>query len=193
MNARTFPLTAKQRGRIAPTKLAHVVYITHDLQRLLAWHRQVFEAEVVHAGPGIVFMTYDDEHHRTAIVEAPVGAKPPGTTGVHHIAYTFESLRALMATYKRLKSLDILPSWSINHGPTTSLYYKDPDGNQVEFRVENFPSVAASAQYFLSQDFADNPIGVEYDPEELLAKLDAGVPEAELLERPPGPVSPIRG
>lgn len=192
MNARTFPLTARERGRVAPTKLAHVVYLTADLKRLLDWHRTVFEAEVVHAGPNIVFLTYDDEHHRTAIIEAPVGAKAPGTTGVHHIAYTFADLRALMSTYKRLKALDIMPSWAINHGPTTSLYYRDPDGNQVEFQVENFPSVAETAQYFLSQDFTDNPIGVEYDPEELLKKLDAGVPDAELKKRPPGPISPIR-
>jgi catechol 2,3-dioxygenase-like lactoylglutathione lyase family enzyme len=193
MNARTFPLTARERGRIAPTKLAHVVYLTHDLKQMLAWHQQVFEAEVVHAGPNIVFMTYDDEHHRTAIIEAPVAAKPPGTTGVHHIAYTFEDLRTLMATYKRLKALDIVPSWAINHGPTTSLYYKDPDGNQVEFQVENFPSVAETAQYFLSQDFTDNPIGVEYDPDDLLAKVEAGVSDVDLKKRPPGPISPIRG
>jgi hypothetical protein len=32
----------------------------------------------------------------------------------------------------------IRPFYSINHGPTTSLYYTDPDGNRVELLVDNF-------------------------------------------------------
>jgi hypothetical protein len=41
---------------------------------------------------------------------------------------------------------------------------------------------------------ATNPIGVEFDPDDWLARLRAGVPERELLDRKADlPVSPIRG
>jgi hypothetical protein len=38
----------------------------------------------------------------------------------------------------RKKDMRIRPFYSINHGPTTSLYYTDPDGNRVELLVDNF-------------------------------------------------------
>jgi len=42
--------------------------------------------------------------------------------------------------------------------------------------------------------FAANPIGVEYDPEEILAKIRSGTPGSAFLRRQSDlPVSPIRG
>jgi hypothetical protein len=42
--------------------------------------------------------------------------------------------------------------------------------------------------------FAANPIGVEYDPEDWLARLRAGTPASDfLLRRTHEPISPIRG
>jgi len=108
------------------------------------------------------------------------------------VAYTFASLSDLLATYERLKASAIMPSWAINHGPTTSFYYRDPDGNQMEFQIENFGSVEESAAYFFTKDFAENPIGVEFDPEDLLKRFRAGEREDVLKRRPAGPISPIR-
>jgi len=28
----------------------------------------------------------------------------------------------------------------VNHRPTTSMYYRDPDGNRVELQIDNFPT-----------------------------------------------------
>lgn len=188
-----FPLTAEQRGRLAPRKFAHVVYLTSAFEALVGWYERVFEAQAVFKDPNICFLTYDDEHHRIAIIRAPgLAPRAPDTVGVHHVAYTFASLADLFATYERLKASGILPSWAINHGPTISLYYRDPDGNQMEFQVETFDSVAESAGYLFTEDFAQNPIGVEFDPEALIQRLRAGEPEAELKRRPEGPVSPLR-
>jgi hypothetical protein len=39
--------------------------------------------------------------------------------------------------------------------------------------------------------FADNPVGVMYDPDELLARFEAGEDEAALLAMPRGAPSPI--
>ncbi len=77
--------------------------------------------------------------------------------------------------------------WSINHGPTTSLYYEDPEGIRLEFQVENFPTAQETADYFNSREFADNPpIGVNTDPDYLLERLRSGTGECELLRRGAG-------
>ncbi len=131
-----FPRTAAARGKVAPTKFAHVVYLTSSYEAMLDWYQRVFEAEPVFRSPDISFLTYDDEHHRIALIRAPgLAAQTPGVAGVHHVAYTFANLEALLATYERLKAHGILPFWPINHGPTISLYYRDPDGNRMEFQV----------------------------------------------------------
>ena len=63
------------------------------------------------------------------------------------------------------------------------MYYRDPDGNQVELQVDNFPTAAELDAWFRSGAFAKNPIGVSFDPDELARKVHAGVPNAELIRR----------
>jgi catechol-2,3-dioxygenase len=176
---------ANTDGIIRPAKLAHIVLRTSRYEVLKAWYIQVFGATVVFENGQLAFLTYDDEHHRFAIIGIPnLADQVEGVVGVHHVAFTYSTLTDLMDTYERLRDAGIKPVYPINHGPTTSLYYADPDGNQLELQVENYDSVEESAQFFFSDAFAENPIGVEFNPEELLQKIRAGVPEAELKKRP---------
>src|SRR3546814_5760383 len=73
-----------------------------------------------------------------------------------------------MATYERLRDKGIRPVFPINHGPTTSMYYADPDGNQIELQVDNYDKIEDATAFFYSEAFAENPVGVEFDPDELL-------------------------
>jgi hypothetical protein len=63
------------------------------------------------------------------------------------------------------------------------MYYRDPDGNRVELQVDNFATAAEGEAWMKSAAFADNPIGVEFEPDDLHARFRAGVPVAELLAR----------
>jgi catechol-2,3-dioxygenase len=166
---------------------------------MLQWYETVFGARIQHKGPGLAFMTYDDEHHRFAFADMtlfqPGGTETQrqGAIGVDHVAYTYASLRDLLENYARLKEQGILPYWRIHHGITASLYYADPDGNQMEFQVDSFSS-SEEANAFMHAHFDANPLGVEFDPEDWLATLRAGTPESEfLLRRVHEPVSPLRG
>jgi hypothetical protein len=67
------------------------------------------------------------------------------------------------------------------------MYYRDPDGLRVELQVDNFATMAEANAYFTSRDFAENPIGVIFDPEALIRDYEAGVPFEELVRRPPLP------
>jgi len=176
------------RGRVAPMKLAHVVRRTSRFEEMLAWYQTFLGAEVVHSDGMLAFLTYDDEHHRIAIAGIPgLPDAPPLAAGTDHVAFTHADLGDLLYTYARLKAEGITPYWCINHGPTTSMYYKDPDGNKVELQVDNFATADECNAWMRSGAFAANPIGVVFEPEELLARYRAGEPLAVLVTRPPLP------
>src|SRR3954454_2017612 len=127
---------------VKPVKFAHVVYQTRRFDEMIAWYRDVFEAEVVYENPALAFLTYDDEHHRFAFANLDV-LKPGGKSrdergeiGVNHVAYTYANVGDLMDTYVRLKRAGITPYWPVHHGTTLSVYYADPDGNRMEFQVD---------------------------------------------------------
>ena len=170
---------------VSPSKLAHIVLRTNQYATMLDWYKTVLNAKPAFENESLAFLSYDDEHHRVAILNIPTLAEQPaGITGVHHVAFTYESLRVLLENFERLAALGISPVFTINHGPTTSLYYADPDQNQLEFLVENFASVEEAAKFFFCEAFAENPIGVEIDPADLLKRLRAGEPEDALKTRP---------
>lgn len=178
-------VTIDTSGVISPAKLAHFVLRTSRYQEVLSWYQTTLGAHIVFSNDQLSFLTYDDEHHRVAVINMPgLAEQPEGIAGVHHIAFTFKSLGDLLHTYRRLCDSSITPALSINHGPTTSLYYIDPDGNQLEFQVENYATIEEANNFFYSDDFAENPIGVVVDPEDLITKMEAGVAESELLKRP---------
>jgi catechol-2,3-dioxygenase len=176
-----------------------VVYRTRRFDELIRWYQTVFEARVQYQNPGFAFLTFDDEHHRFGIANmdalAPNGNGPDrrGETGVDHVAYTYETIGDLLENYASLKEAGIEPYWCIHHGVTASMYYSDPDGNQMEFQVDCLPTTTLANEY-MTTTFAKNPVGVEYDPEEWLDKYRSGAPASEFLERATDdPVSPIRG
>jgi catechol-2,3-dioxygenase len=187
------PQTARERGKIAPVKFAHVVLKTapERVAPLAQWYKTVLEGEAMFETDGLAFITYDAEHHRVAIVGIPgTKAHVDGLSGMHHMAFTYAGLDDLLKTYRRLKAAGIAPQFCINHGPTTSMYYFDPDKNQIELQVDNVPE-ARFREYFDNGEFAENPIGVKFDPDELARRLASGEPEEKLLKRPVGRTADI--
>ncbi|MCY1273265.1 Biphenyl-2,3-diol 1,2-dioxygenase 2 [compost metagenome] len=169
--------------RIVPMKMAHLVFRCADRKTMVDWYRALFQAELVFEDEVLTFITYDDEHHRLAFFNMPnLPPKSDEVTGVHHIAYSYRSIGDLLNTYLRLKPLGILPFWCINHGPTTSLYYRDPEGNDIELQVDNFIDAADAAAFFHTDTFANDPIGLEFDPEMMVEMWRNGASDAELCQ-----------
>jgi catechol 2,3-dioxygenase-like lactoylglutathione lyase family enzyme len=173
-------------SRIVPSQMAHVVLSALRYDDVVRWYKNVFEAREVFTSEMITFLAFDEEHHRIGVLNGSsrLKEKVEGTAGVDHIAFSYDSLEDLLTVYSRLKGLGIVPLLCINHGPTTSLYFKDPDGNKVELQVDNFGTKEGASEFFKSLEFLANPRGVEFDPDELLRKLKSGTPVAELLKRP---------
>ncbi len=173
---------------ISPAKFAHFVLRTGRFDAMAEWYRTVLAARIVFRDERLCFLSYDDEHHRLALIHIPgLAPRDPESAGTDHVAYSYNDLGELLATYRRLKEHNILPHWPINHGVTTSMYYRDPDNNRVELQIDNFATPAELDGYFHSRAFAENPVGVTYDPEQLCRDYEAGKPMADLLRIPPMP------
>jgi catechol-2,3-dioxygenase len=176
---------------ICPALFAHFVVRTSNFSAMKDWYLTVLNARVVHDDGRLCFMTYDDEHHRLALVNVPGLTNPAEDSwGLNHLAYSYNSLRDLLSTYVRLRGQGIVPFRPINHGPTVSMYYHDPDGTGIELQVDTFPTKQEAQEWFGRDAFKENPIGVLFDPEELVKAFEAGVPEEELLARPRGQSAP---
>jgi catechol-2,3-dioxygenase len=183
---------------VPPLTFVHVLYRTRRFEEMLAWYKTVFGAKVQYQDPALAFLTYDEEHHRFAFANMdvidPGGSGPDdrGAIGVDHVAYTYATLSDLFDRYAELKAEDITPYWCIHHGITVSMYYGDPDGNQMEFQVDCFAN-NDDANAFMHSAFSINPVGVEYEPDAWLDAIRSGTPVEGLLTRMSDlPVSPIR-
>ena len=171
----------ENRGRrsITPAKLSHAVLRTTRPNEMLKWYTTVLNAQVLYHNDFMSFMTYDDEHHRIALVSFPgVVEKPKHSAGLDHLAFFYSTFDEWITTYERLKALRITPRVSIQHGLTMSLYYRDPDDNGVELSIDNIEKI--EWHDWMRNHLADNPLGLLLDPDDLARKYHAGVPEAEL-------------
>ena len=185
----SMPIPARERGKIAPAKFAHCVIRTKQFGPLVEWYKTLLEAESIFENPFVCFMTYDEEHHRVAIVNNPtLEERPLNAVGLDHLAFTYANIDDLLTTYCRLRELGITPSTTIHHGPTMSLYYLDPDRNQVELQIDTFETATELRTWMESAQFASNPIGVLFDIESVVARWKAGEPAHELRKPIEGPL-----
>lgn len=179
-----------EKGVLSPARLCHIVLRTtpDKFKPMVDWWQNALGAHPVWENEVLCFMTYDDEHHRIAITGRPgttprVGDAITGS-GLAHVAFAYDTLEGLTKSYRQRKALDILPSWCVNHGPTTSIYYADPDGNEMETQVDNFETPEAATEFMNSGEFVENPLGVDFDPETLIKRLESGESEASIKRRP---------
>ena len=114
-------------------------------------------------------------------IKAVDGVKPPG---MDHIMLRDWTLGELFDRYEMLKAEGQVPTHAFNHGPGTSFYYRDPDGNMVELAAVNFPSEAEYLAYFKTEAYQKNFDGIRINPDEFVAKFRSGVSQAELVRIP---------
>ncbi|KIW78345.1 hypothetical protein Z517_08180 [Fonsecaea pedrosoi CBS 271.37] len=169
---------------LPPSKLAHMVLRTGDLEKMVSFYTTFLGGHVTHGNDFLSFITYDDEHHRIALIRVSgTSPKVPTSCGLEHVAFTFPTVAALLLAYRQRKAHGIPPLWCVNHGPTTSIYYKDPDGNMIETQVDNFETVEEANAFMTGREFAENPIGTDFDAEEWIERLKNGESEEVLKKR----------
>lgn len=66
----------------------------------------------------------------------------------------------------------------------------DPDGNRMEFQADCI-TVGEAYEFMASPAFAENPVGVRYDPNRVLERYETGESVDLLVKRPDGPALAI--
>jgi catechol-2,3-dioxygenase len=164
--------------------LHHVNLKTTRLQEMIDWYGRVAGFEVTHRAAVGAWLTNDGANHRLALLAIPGLQDDPAKgsrTGLHHTAFEFASTGDLLESFDRLRKLAIVPQACLDHGMTTSLYYADPDRNLVELQADNFGDWAKSSHWMrTSPEFAQNPIGVAFDPAKVFDAHRAGRSVADL-------------
>jgi catechol-2,3-dioxygenase len=120
-------------------RLNHAVLYVRDVDRSVAFYRDVLGFEVVMAMPGrAAFLradgsTNDHDLGLFAVGEqAQASGAGRGRVGLYHLAWEVETLADLETLAGKLSAADALVGAS-DHSTTKSLYGHDPDG--LEFEV----------------------------------------------------------
>jgi glyoxalase family protein len=125
--------------RLQLRAMHHVTVIASDLERTIAFYRDLLGLGVVQDGP-----SDDDPRARHVWFALPEGGLlsfmeyphlperviGPGTT--HHFALVVDSVEELGAWRDYLHGRGIETSALLDRGPFSSLYLRDPDGHVVE-------------------------------------------------------------
>jgi catechol-2,3-dioxygenase len=171
-------------AHLRPSRLSHLVLQTARFEAMKRWYKTVLSAKPVLENDVVCFLTYDEEHHRVMIGHNPNATpRDPKAAGVVHFAFAVETLEDLVNAYLRLKAEDIVPHSCFNHGFTTSLYYLDPDGNEVELQVDNYKTRASMDAWFRTGAFDRDFVGVRFDPERMVELHREGVDEDHILQK----------
>jgi catechol-2,3-dioxygenase len=174
-----------------PPRIAHFVIRTNRFAEMRDWYVAFFRAQILFDDGRNAFLTFDEEHHRLALINDPsLRDSNDQINAIDHVAFSLGSLEELLVNFEHLKAVGIKPLFCVNHGITTSIYYRDPNGNKVEMQVDNFKTALECKEMFNTDAFRENVVGVPFDANILLAKLRAGVPVAELLKPGSAPRAP---
>lgn len=119
------------------TRLNHAVLFVSDLERAVAFYRDVFGFQLVshEARFNAAFLRAPESanHHDLGLFGLGPAADRPsrGTTGLYHLAWQVDTIEDLVDARSQLVEAGALTGES-SHGATKSLYGRDPDGNEFE-------------------------------------------------------------
>ncbi|PPK69830.1 VOC family protein [Actinokineospora auranticolor] len=120
-------------------RLNHAVLYVRDVERSVAFYRDVLGFQLVTGFPGAAFLRAadSDNDHDLGLFQVGLDASGPqqGAVGLYHLAWSVQTL-AELAEFKRVLVAAGSLVGASDHGVSKSLYAKDPDG--VEFEVSWF-------------------------------------------------------
>lgn len=176
-------------------RFGEVVLRTNEYEALKSWYTQVLDTEPMFESqrkeePGAVGMRQmclirpctEFPFTETLVIFDFAGLRrnDQAVTGLDHFQMQFASIDDLFDRYEALAARGIVPARAANHGPSTSFYYRDPDGNRVELSVKNYATEAETLTFMQSETFRRNPAGIDVDPAEYVGRYRNGASLEEL-------------
>jgi catechol-2,3-dioxygenase len=177
---------------MASPKISHLILNTANYEAMKQWYLEVFEATigVETSDHSACFLQTDESHHRigmfnVAKTDESVAMTAPGSgdasalSRLNHFAFEYPTLAELFETHERLAGSSVLPTVSLNHGPTMSMYYQDPDKNVVELFYDTQYTEDQIAEFYAGGDRYVLS-AIPFDPVKKLEELRGGKTVAEL-------------
>ena len=133
---------------IRPDRIGHVVIKVRDIERSRKFYTEVMGLDLMMELPQLkaaFFASDRRDHHEIACFEVGMDAGAPRgrDIGLQHIAFRLKDEDHLRRAYKELKEKNVPIAFTVDHGITKSVYFSDPDGNQLEVYCDNPPEYIA--------------------------------------------------
>jgi catechol 2,3-dioxygenase len=126
--------------------LGHVVFYVKDLDRSLAFYRDLLGFQEVGKAFGgtAAALTSGRTHHELLLIEVGEASPPPQghRLGLYHIGIKVgDSLDELRTAKFQLEQAGLMITGMSDHTVSQSLYLADPDGNEIELYVDADPAI----------------------------------------------------
>jgi catechol 2,3-dioxygenase-like lactoylglutathione lyase family enzyme len=167
-------------------QITEVVLQTARWQEMKDWYSAFLGVEPFFEMETACFRRVSNAHNQLFVLFhfPELQERPEAVTGLNHVQFKSNTLAEALDRYERLKAVGIVPERSLNHGPGTSFYYRDPDGNTMEISGPNFAAETEYRAYLQTEAFRSNPRGIVIDPDTFVAQFRSGMPQAELVRIP---------
>ncbi len=147
------------------TGLGHVGIYVRDLDRMVAFYRDVIGMQVTKQNwrAGVVFLSADPASvdHEIALMRGRPDAADPHL--INQISMRVATLDDLRAFHRRLRAEGYRIEAVVNHASAIGCYFLDPEGNRTEvFWVTGRPCWVPTA----------NPIDIERSDDAVLTDVD---------------------
>ena len=120
----------------AQTRIGHVHLKVADLNRALAFYRDLLGFELITTyGDQAAFISAGGYHHHIGLNTWHSEGAPPASregVGLYHTAILYPTRKDLAVIFDRLRKNRYPLTGVSDHGVSEALYLDDPDGNGVE-------------------------------------------------------------
>ena len=118
-------------------RTGHLVLRVKDLERSKRFFTEILGLHLTCDNGRMLFFSSDfnENHHMLAITQAKedtIMPEPEKQVGMAHMAYELASFAALQEAYRIFKDKGVKIQSTVFHGATKSIYFLDPDGNELE-------------------------------------------------------------
>lgn len=155
-------------------QLTHAGMWVRDLDNMIDFYTRVLGFEisdrgfVPRYGGRIAFLSNDPNiHHQVVFAE---GRADEGPSTVNQLSFTVESLDELRAIYHRVVAEGVENLLPRNHGNAWSVYFDDPEGNNLEVYLD--------APFHIPQPFGET-LDLDLSNEEIVSATEARCREVD--------------
>ncbi len=141
--------------------LSHFEIKVRDLPRMEAFYTGTLGFLVTDRsspdGHQMVFLSGNaGEHHQIVLGQSEYGEFRAGS--LDHIAFRIGDLQSLRGFHGALKAYGNLTIDTVSHGTTWSVYFRDPEGNRIEFFVDTPWHVAQPLRFPIDLSMPDDEL-----------------------------------